>query len=111
MSEYVYERALRAVERYGLGVCLAAALLWFARVDIIVPMVKSHQQFLGDMTETTREMSRTQTEISRALNDQTKTLETQTRLLYTLCPRIETTMPVEAGKYATKSVQDTEPQN
>ena len=87
MSQAAYERVLRAMERYGFGITLSVAILWFARTDIIQPMVQSHTRFLEELTETNREMSRTQAEISRALNEQAQTLETQTRLLYTLCPK------------------------
>ena len=69
----VYETALRMVERYGFGLVLATATLWFVRVDLVLPMVEAHQQFL-------KEMATTQHEISRAVNEQTK-------LLYALQPR------------------------
>lgn len=66
----VYETILRMVERYGFGLALATAVLWFARIDIILPMVDAHRTFL-------REMASTQREISTALQE-------QTRLLYVL---------------------------
>jgi len=70
----VYEAILRMVERYGFGLVLATAVLWFMRVDIVVPMVDAHTQFLRDMTHTQRE-------ISRAVQE-------QTRLLWALQPQL-----------------------
>jgi hypothetical protein len=69
----VYELALRMVERYGFGLALATFVLWFVRVDIVLPMVEAHQTFL-------KEMSQTQRDISQAVQE-------QTRLLYALQPR------------------------
>lgn len=66
----VYDAALRLLERYGFGLILATAVLWFMRVDIVLPMVDAHREFL-------REMARTQDDISKAINE-------QTRLLYAL---------------------------
>jgi hypothetical protein len=72
----VYELALRMFERYGFGLALATFLLWFVRVDIVLPMVEAHQTFL-------KEMSQTQRDISQAVQE-------QTRLLYALQPRVAT---------------------
>lgn len=58
------------LERYGFGLVLATAILWFVRTDIVIPMVDAHRSFL-------REMSATQHDISRAIQE-------QTRLLYAL---------------------------
>lgn len=69
----VYEAFLRAMERYGFGIVLATAILWFVRTDIVLPMVQAHREFL-------HEMSHTQHEISRAIQE-------QTRLLYALQPQ------------------------
>jgi hypothetical protein len=63
----VYETALRMVERYGFGLVLASLVLWFVRVDIVIPMVEAHSQFL-------KEMSLTQRDIATAVHDQTKLL-------------------------------------
>lgn len=78
----MYETALRLLERYGFGLVLASAILWFVRTDIVLPMVACHQQFL-------REMAATQHDISRAIQE-------QTRLLYALQPRGEKTYTVTA---------------
>lgn len=69
----VYETALRMVERYGFGLVLASLVLWFVRVDIVLPMVEAHQAFL-------KEMAQTQRDIAEAVHEQTK-------LLYALQPR------------------------
>lgn len=66
-SADVYETALKMVERYGFGLALSTAVLWFVRVDIVIPMVAAHQQFLRDMTTT-------QKEITTAVQEQTKLL-------------------------------------
>lgn len=71
-GESVYEAGLRALERYGFGIVLASAVLWFMRIDIVLPMVESHREFL-------REMADTQKQISLAVAE-------QTRLLYALQP-------------------------
>lgn len=46
----LYERILAAVERYGYGLSLAAAILWFARVDVLIPMVESHREMLRNIS-------------------------------------------------------------
>jgi hypothetical protein len=70
----VYEAVLRMAERYGFGIMLATAVLWFVRTDLVLPMVEAHQSFL-------REMALTQREISITIRDQTK-------LLYALQPKV-----------------------
>jgi hypothetical protein len=69
----MYEAALRMLERYGFGLVLATAILWFVRTDLVIPMVEAHREFL-------KEMANTQKDISTAINE-------QTRLLYTLQPK------------------------
>jgi hypothetical protein len=71
-GESVYEVGLRALERYGFGLVLASAVLWFVRIDIVLPMVESHRQFLNEMSDTQRQISAAVAE--------------QTRLLYALQP-------------------------
>ena len=46
----IYERVLSAVELYGYGRSLAAAVLWFARVDVLIPMVQSHRAMLESIS-------------------------------------------------------------
>lgn len=66
----VYEAALRMVERYGFGLVLATAILWFVRTDLVLPMVAAHQSFLHEMAVTQRDIS--------------KAMQEQTRLLYAM---------------------------
>ena len=54
---------LSLLERYGFGLALVAAVLWFVRVDIVVPMVTAHANFL-------QEMSAAQRDIGVALKEQ-----------------------------------------
>lgn len=70
----VYETALRMIERYGFGIVLATAILWFVRTDLVIPMVEAHREFL-------REMSSTQRDIGKAIRE-------QTQLLYALQPHL-----------------------
>lgn len=84
----MYEAALRLLERYGFGLVLASAILWFVRTDIVLPMVACHQQFL-------REMAATQHDISRAIQE-------QTRLLYAIRDNRETA-------YTTSAITPDEP--
>lgn len=59
---------LSLLERYGFGLALAAAVLWFVRTDIVVPMVAAHSQFL-------REVSEAQRDIAAAMREQTVILQ------------------------------------
>lgn len=59
---------LSLLERYGFGLALAAAVLWFVRVDIVVPMVAAHQSFL-------KEVSEAQRDIAAAMREQTMILQ------------------------------------
>lgn len=83
-SVEVYETALRMLERYGFGLVLASLVLWFVRVDIVLPMVEAHQAFL-------REMSLTQRDIAEAVHE-------QTRLLYALQPKVAAASGVDEGR-------------
>jgi hypothetical protein len=69
------EIALRVGERFGVPVFILIALLWMIREaatslngTVVVPIVKSHTEFL----DTTRE---TLTEISRTQNQQAMTMK------------------------------------
>jgi len=75
MSDAAYERVLRAVERYGFGLVLAAAVLWFVRVDLVLPLVDAHSKFLDTMTQTQREIA--------------QAVQEQTRLLYVIDPSLK----------------------
>ncbi len=83
-SADMYETALRMWERYGFGLMLATCVLWFVRVDVVLPMVEAHQAFL-------REMSLTQRDIAEAVHE-------QTRLLYALQPKVAAANGVDEGR-------------
>lgn len=63
----VYEAGLRMLERYGFGLVLATAILWFVRTDLVLPMVDAHKSFL-------KEMAATQHDIARSIQEQTRLL-------------------------------------
>lgn len=79
----VYEAFLRALERYGFGIMLATAVLWFVRTDLVLPMVHAHEQFLQEMAHTQREI--------------TQAIQEQTRLLYRLQPQAAAIQPEPEG--------------
>jgi len=106
-SDIIYERVLKALERFGWPVVLSTAVLWFARADVILPMVEAHSKFLEELTISNREIARAQVEISRLVEDQARTLEAQTRLLYTICPQIS----LEARAFAQREDENQETSN
>jgi len=85
----VYEAVLRCVERYGFPMVMLVVVLYFLRVDVVIPIVEAHGQFLKEMTVTQREIS--------------QAVQEQTRLLYALDPELryfqvgDTSIP-ESGK-------------
>lgn len=61
------EIAVRIAERFGVPVVILAAMLWMIREaatslngTVVVPIVKSHTEFLDTTRETLTEISRTQ---------------------------------------------------
>ena len=64
---------LSLLERYGFGLALAVAVLWFVRTDLIVPMVSAHQSFL-------KEVSEAQRDIAAAMREQTAILQDMRRV-------------------------------
>lgn len=63
------EIALRVAERFGVPVVLLVVLLWMIREaatslngTVVVPIVKSHTEFLDATRETLTEISKTQTQ-------------------------------------------------
>lgn len=74
------------LERWGFPVLVALALMYFVRMDLVLPMVDAHVKFLDEMTSTQREI--------------VQTMREQTRLLYALQPQ----------SVSYKSTQD-DPQN
>lgn len=71
----VYERILAAVERYGYGLTLAAAVLWFARTDIILPMVSAHRELLTQISESYRALVFSQEELDESIRRNAALLE------------------------------------
>jgi hypothetical protein len=81
----LYEASFRLAEKYGFGLLLSTAILWFVRTDIVLPMVAAHQEFL-------REIASTQQEISRTMGE-------QTRIMYALEQRLQKTYGVNDKSY------------
>jgi len=74
-KQTIVDIALRVAERFGLPVVILAAMLWMAREaamtahqTVVIPIIKSHTEFL----ETTRE---TLTEIGHTQQQQAVTLQ------------------------------------
>jgi hypothetical protein len=66
-SESFVEAAFRVAERFGVPLVLLAVILWFARdaavtlhSTVLVPIVKSHTEFLDSTRETLDEIGKTQ---------------------------------------------------
>lgn len=66
-SESFIEAAFRVAERFGVPLVLLAVVLWFARDaavtlhgTVLVPIVKSHTEFLDSTRETLDEIGKTQ---------------------------------------------------
>ena len=66
-SESFIEAALRVAERFGVPLVLLAVIIWFARDaavtlhgTVLVPIVKSHTEFLDSTRETLDEIGKTQ---------------------------------------------------
>jgi hypothetical protein len=66
-SESFVEAAFRVAERFGVPLVLLAVVLWFARdaavtlhSTVLVPIVKSHTEFLDSTRETLDEIGKTQ---------------------------------------------------
>lgn len=47
----VFTLASETSRQWGLGVVLLVVALWFVRVDILVPIVAAHKDFLGHVVE------------------------------------------------------------
>jgi len=66
-NESFVEAAFRVAERFGVPLVLLAVILWFARdaavtlhSTVLVPIVKSHTEFLDSTRETLDEIGKTQ---------------------------------------------------
>jgi len=60
---------------------VALSLLYFIRMDLVLPMVDAHVKFLDEMTSTQREI--------------VETMQEQTRLLYALQPKTAAYKPTQ----------------
>lgn len=63
----VGETAKLIMERYGLPSLVAAAALFVLRVDVVMPLVEAHKNFLTTIAQSQRE-------IATAVQEQTKIL-------------------------------------
>lgn len=70
------EMAIRIAERFGVPVVLMAVMIWLLREaavtmhgTVVVPIVKSHTEFLDSTRQTLSEMSDTQRQQAEYLRD------------------------------------------
>jgi hypothetical protein len=71
----------KVIERWGFPTLVALCLMYFVRVDLVLPMVDAHVKFLDEMTSTQREI--------------VQTMQEQTRLLYALQPKTAAYKPTQ----------------
>ena len=91
MTESAKETLFSIIERWGFPTLVAIAFGWVLRQDVLLPLVESHQKFVGQLGDT-------QQEISQAIRE-------QTRLLYAMQPKA-------AGTYTSSVVTpDDNPKN
>jgi hypothetical protein len=75
-SESFMESAFRVGERFGVPVVILAVLIWFLRDaavtlhgTVLVPIVKSHTEFLDSTRETLDEIGKTQFKQAETLQE------------------------------------------
>jgi len=75
-TQQMTETAMRAAERFGVPLLVLIALLWMFREaatglhsTVVVPIVKSHTEFLAGTRETLKEISTTQSQQAEALKE------------------------------------------
>lgn len=75
-SESYLEAAFRAAERFGVPLVLLAVMIWFLRdaavilhTTVLVPIVKSHTEFLDSTRETLDEIGKTQFKQAETLQE------------------------------------------
>jgi hypothetical protein len=75
-SQQVTEGAIKIAERFGVPFLVLLAMLWMVREaatglhqTVVVPIVKSHTEFLAGTRETLREISTTQSQQAEALRE------------------------------------------
>lgn len=67
----VVSLACETSKQWGLGVVLLVAALWFIRVDILLPIVAAHQDFLKHVIDEIDENNAIQRENNELLRDMT----------------------------------------
>lgn len=72
----VADAALRVAERFGVPVVLLAAMLWMVREaatslhnTVVIPIVRSHTEFLESTRETLHEISKVQSKQADTLGE------------------------------------------
>ena len=90
MTESAKETLFSIIERWGFPTLVAIAFGWVLRQDVLLPLVESHQKFVGQLGDT-------QQEISQAIRE-------QTRLLYAMQPKA-------AGTYSSVVTPEDTPKN
>jgi hypothetical protein len=75
-SESFTEAAFRVAERFGVPVVILAVMIWFLRDaavtlhgTVLVPIVKSHTEFLDSTRETLDEIGKTQFKQAETLQE------------------------------------------
>lgn len=75
-SESFVEAAFRVAERFGVPLVLLAVMVWFLRDaavtlhgTVVVPIVKSHTEFLDSTRETLDEIGKTQFKQAETLQE------------------------------------------
>lgn len=87
-AEQAQATFLSVLKDYGFATVVAIACLYFGRQDLMLPLVRSHTQFLDAQIESGKKIADAQGDIAQALQDQTRLLQEQSRLLYALQPRV-----------------------
>lgn len=72
----IVDSAIRAAERLGVSVVILGAVLWMCReaattihTTVVIPVVKSHTEFLESTQETLSEIGKTQMRQSRTMEE------------------------------------------
>lgn len=65
MAEFLF----RVAEKFGLPVVVLLLILWWARQDVVQPLLDAHFQVIGRITEGQAEHSRQLEQIGRKLDE------------------------------------------
>jgi hypothetical protein len=71
----------RAVERFGLPTILVGVVLWWARTDLIKPLLDAHYEFLGEIRRQGDEHTEKLEEVVGLLQNQNQMLREQFKYL------------------------------